>query len=144
MSIPPSLYSPIKCISPNASAYTAANQMVREKIGALAVIEKGQVIGVLSERDLMLKVLHKKIDPEKTKVRIIMSKPAITVTESTELDEVIDIMEEKRIRHIPLLDKSGKPIAMLSMRTLFTYRIDELNEENESLSLFLTADGIGG
>jgi CBS domain-containing protein len=53
-------------------------------------------------------------------------------------------MSKKHIRHLPLLDKEGKPIAMVSIRDVLRYRLKELRDESESLAAYFMADGPGG
>ncbi len=94
-------------ITPNASASEVAKIMTEKKIGCLIVVESKRVVGIVTRRDLVEKVLAKEKDPVKTKVREIMSTPVIYVKPRTPILEVAKIMSRHDIRHIPVINNRG-------------------------------------
>jgi len=94
----------IVTIDPDATVYDALALMSRRNIGALLVLEKGRLVGVLSERDYARKVILQGRSSKTTAVREIMSEHFIAVKPDTPVDECMGIMTEKRIRHLPVLD----------------------------------------
>ncbi|MBF0216236.1 MAG: diguanylate cyclase [Candidatus Omnitrophica bacterium] len=106
-----------------------AIKLMREKnIGAVLVEDRGDIKGIFTERDLLHKLIPAgKIDMESLLVSNFMSKDLITVPDDTSYLEVIKIMREKRVRHIPVT-KNGKITGIVSMRDL-TKRLHEYVEE---------------
>ena len=86
------------------TAKEAAKVMEEGGFGCLLVTQKGNVVGIVTERDLVRKVLAKNGDPNKIKLQDIMSKPVITVSPSMQVGDASRLMSEKRIRRLPVMD----------------------------------------
>jgi len=99
--------TPPIAISPNASASEVAKIMTEKKIGCLIVVENKRVVGIVTRRDLVEKVLAKEKNPVKTRVREIMSTPVIYVKPGTPILEVAKIMSRHDIRHVPVINNRG-------------------------------------
>ena len=80
--------------------------MVHARIGGLLIMENEKILGMFTERDVMVKVVAKKLNPETTLVFEVMNKEVICVKPTTTTEEAMAIMTEKRIRHLPILDNS--------------------------------------
>jgi CBS domain-containing protein len=90
--------------SPDASVYDALLLLAEKNIGALLVLEDGELVGILSERDYARKVvLHGKTSMGAT-VREIMVEDVITVDPQTSIRDAMALMTEKRIRHLPVIE----------------------------------------
>ena len=101
-------------IGPNASVFVALKLMAEKGIGALMVIEKDDIVGIMSERDYARKVvLHGKLSKD-TPVRDIMTTQLFGVHLDTSADECMALMTDKRIRHLPVC-KEGKLIGVVSI-----------------------------
>ena len=97
--------------SPEASVYDALLLLAEKNIGALLVLQDGELVGIVSERDYARKVaLHGKV-PMKTHVRQIMTEEVITVGPQITIKEAMALMTEKHIRHLPVIE--GTKIAGL-------------------------------
>ena len=94
-------------VSPDSSASEVAKIMTEKKIGCVVVVENNRVVGIVTRRDLIEKVLAKEKNPSKTKVREIMSSPVIYVEPKAPILEVAKIMSKHGIRHVPVLDSKG-------------------------------------
>ena len=92
----------ILSISPDASVYEALKVMAEKEIGALLVIEDGELIGIISERDYARKVILKGKTSADTPVREIMTSKVIYVHAEQSVEECMALMTEKRIRHLPV------------------------------------------
>ena len=127
-----------------ATIRAVCQSLVKEKVGALAVIDEGRLVGIISERDIVTRVVAPGLDPDKTPVSEIMTKSVTTVTQDTSSRQALELMHEGRFRHLPLVDGAGHVLGMLSVRNLLRERIGELDQENQGLANFISADGPGG
>ncbi len=91
---------------PTDSVYECVLKMKHARIGGLLILENKTIVGVFTERDLMLSIVAKKRDPEKTLVSEVMNKEVICVKPTTTTEEAMFIMTEKRVRHLPVLEDS--------------------------------------
>jgi CBS domain-containing protein len=107
---------PLCCVSSD-SAMEAANLMGRSNIGAVPVVEDIQskkLIGILTDRDLALKVVAEGRDPARTRVQEIMSYPLVTCSPDDELETAVRSMERNRVRRIPVCDNTGRIVGIIS------------------------------
>ena len=101
----------------------AAQQMTRHGIGSLAVFDENRkFVGIITERDMLSKVLAKSLSPKEVLVKDIMSASVFSCTPQTGVTEAEALMAEHQIRHLPVLD-DGKAVAMISSRDLIAYRL---------------------
>ena len=104
-------------ISPDSSVYEALQLLAEKNIGALLVLQNGELVGVVSERDYARKVaLHGKTSM-KTPVKEIMSGNVVTVSPDNTVEEAMAIMTDKHIRHLPVLE-AGKIVGVVSIGDL--------------------------
>jgi len=90
-------------IAPDASVYEALKLMADKNVGALLVLEAGQVVGILSERDYARKVILKGKFSKDTPVREIMSTRLIFVRPEQTVEECLALMSDHHIRHLPVM-----------------------------------------
>ena len=95
-------------IGPDETVYEAIRQMAEHGIGALLVVENGMPIGLLSERDYSRKVILRGLRSRETPVRAIMSAPLLTISPDASVQHGLEMMTEKYIRHIPVMDRSAR------------------------------------
>ena len=100
--------------TPQASVYEAIGLMGQHNVGALVVLEGGEVAGVLSERDYSRKVVLRGRTSRDTLVSEILSRPAITVEPGDGVERCMELMTQHRIRHLPVLE-NGSLIGLVSM-----------------------------
>lgn len=111
---------PIWTTTPDSTVYEAIGLMGEKNIGAVVVVEDGEVIGVLSERDYSRKVVLQGRTSRDTKVGEILSRPAITVRRKDGIEKCMQLMTENRIRHLPVMDE-GELVGMISMGDLVNW-----------------------
>ncbi len=135
---------PVVTVDASASVLETVRLMDRRDIGAVVVEERGTMIGIFSERDLLRRVVATGRDPVETRVGDVMSAPVLAVSAEAETGEAVETMIIRHIRHVPVVDRSGRPLAMLSLRSAMSDRLDELQHELEVLEAYLGYDGVAG
>jgi CBS domain-containing protein len=106
--------------SPNRFAYEAVDQMYENQVSAILVKEGEKYIGIITKTDWMFLVLKGECDPKEMKVSTVMTKISNTIDESQTISEVCNIIETKKIRHVPVT-RNGKIIGMFSVKDLEKY-----------------------
>ena len=135
---------PAVIVSLEASVMDAIQAMEKATVGAVLITHEGELKGVFSERDLMLRVVLKELDLKATPVADVMTSPVLTILKETRPDDALELMWNRHIRHLPVVDSDGKVEAMVSIRHLLHDKVENLTQELDSLEAFITADGIGG
>jgi CBS domain-containing protein len=92
----------------------AVERMNKQEIGCLVVLEKGNFAGILTERDVLKRVVAKARNPKKTLVGDVMSKPLIVVDPQASLEEALELMFEKRVKKLPVV-KNKKLMGLITM-----------------------------
>jgi signal-transduction protein with cAMP-binding, CBS, and nucleotidyltransferase domain len=100
--------------SPDTTALAAARTMRALDVGALPIVEGGEVVGVVTDRDLVLRVMAESRDPDATTVGDVSTPAAITVSPDMRLSEARDLMAELQIRRLPVM-KGTDLVGMLSL-----------------------------
>ena len=132
-------------VAPESSAAQAIQTMLDQRVGAVAVLDAdGKVAGIFTERDVLKKLALSGRDPAKVPVRELMTTPVEMATEQTTPGEALAEMVECHVRHLPIVDPSGKLLGMLSIRNLLQARVDELTHDLDSVEQYLSNDGPGG
>jgi CBS domain-containing protein len=128
--------SQIFSVSPQDSVLRAIEIMAGKHVGALLVMEQGSLQGIISERDYARKVILKNRSSHDTPVGDIMSSPAVCVGPDDTVHRCMEIMTEKRIRHLPVM-KSGRVIGMLSIGDLVKAVMQEQTKHIEELERYI-------
>ncbi len=136
--------TPLVTVRPETTVMQAVRVMDQQSIGAVAVMDGNDLVGIFSERDLMLRVISERKDPERTLVQNVMTFPVETIHRDCLCDEALKVMLDKHIRHLPIVDRDGSLAGMISMRSLLHNKIEDLTGQLDSLEAYFTADGVGG
>ena len=107
-------------ISPDRFAYEAVDQMYENKVSAILVKEGEKYIGIITKTDWMFLVLKGECDPKAMKVSTVMTKVSNTIDENQTISEVCNIIETKKIRHVPVT-RNGEIVGMFSVKDLEKY-----------------------
>jgi CBS domain-containing protein len=91
-------------MSPDASAYEAVRISNKNKIGCLVVVDNSQIVGILTERDLLERVLEKCRNPKETKISEIMTRHVVMGKPDMELSEATRLMFENNVKKLPIID----------------------------------------
>jgi CBS domain-containing protein len=137
-------HTPPTVVPSGATVLEAVQVMAEEGVGAVAVVEDGELRGIFTERDVMLRVVLRGRVPKDVRVNEVMTTPVETATDETPAEEALSFMLERHIRHLPLVDAEGKVLGMLSIRNLLEHMVEDLQRELHSLDQYLLNDGPGG
>jgi CBS domain-containing protein len=127
----------VHTIGPAASVFEAVQAMAQHNIGALLVVEGGQVVGIVTERDYARKIVLMDRSSKLTSVRDVMSSPVMYVQPRHSSAECMALMTENRLRHLPVLD-AGKLIGLISIGDLVKNIISEQQFIIEQLEHYIS------
>ena len=124
--------SDILSVSGDATIGEAVALLAEKRIGALPVIDGGEVRGIFSERDVIYGLARDGAAVLKRKVADVMISPAITVSPDESVMSALGLMTRRRIRHLPVTEGT-QPIGFVSIGDLVKYRIDKVEAEASAL-----------
>jgi CBS domain-containing protein len=96
--------SPVEMIAPDAMITEAAEKMKSSDVGVLPVEKDGDIVGMITDRDIVVRAIADKLDPQKTPVSKAMTFDPICCSEDTEMEEAARMMEVKKIHRLLVLD----------------------------------------
>jgi CBS domain-containing protein len=108
----------VQSIGPDATVLDAALLMNDQKIGSLVVTDGGRLVGIITERDLLVRVIALRRDPAATAVREVMTTELLCGGTDTSLDEARGVMMTRRIRHLPIVDEDEHLVGLVSIGDL--------------------------
>jgi CBS domain-containing protein len=123
-------------IQPNASVYSAIEEMAERGVGALLVIDRGRLAGILSERDYTRKVILAGRSSRETRVDEIMSSDLVTVGPLDTVADCLRVMTNARVRHLPVV-ADGLVVGVLSIGDLVRHIIAEQETTIEHLHSYI-------
>lgn len=115
-------------LTPQTPLVHAIDAMKRGETGCILICDGERLEGIFTERDLLNRVLGKEADPNAPIERFMTPKP-ITLPEDTYLVHVVDLMDEKGFRHIPLVNRSGEVTGLVSVSHIITYLAEHFPAE---------------
>jgi CBS domain-containing protein len=113
-----------------------ARRMAELHVGAIVVLNGGELRGVFSERDLMKRVVLERLDPEQTPVSRVMSRDLATIDEMASVEDAMEMMRRCNCRHLPVL-RGSRVVAFLSMRDLMNYELERKTEELHHMRAYI-------
>ena len=132
-------------VTADATAANAIQAMIDHRVGAVAVLDsEGRVAGIFTERDVLQKLALSGRDPAKVPIGEVMTTPVELATPNTTPGEALHEMIECHFRHLPIVDREGKLLGMLSIRHLLQWRVDELTQQLDSMEQYVSNDAPGG
>lgn len=106
----------IVTVAPNSSVIEAVRAMKQRRIGALMVVEGSRLVGILSERDVVFRVVAEGLDAQKTRVADVMTANPETIQPDKPFGHALHVMYEGGFRHVPVVDADGRVVGMVSAR----------------------------
>lgn len=120
----------------SASVGEAVSLLANRRIGALPVLQNGAVVGIFSERDVIYRLAEEGAPCLSRRVGDVMTAPPITVEAGTRVDEALELMTRRRIRHLPVVEQ-GRMCGFISIGDLVKSRIDEVECEAQAMRNYI-------
>jgi CBS domain-containing protein len=117
----------LRHVSPDATVFDALQVLAEHEVGALLVMDQGQLVGIVSERDYTRKVALQGRNSRETRVAEIMTREVIVVPSATGTKTCMSLMSQRKIRHLPVVDQ-GRVVGMISIRDI----MDDIIADHES------------
>ncbi len=130
--------SDVVTTAPSTTIFDAVKQMEDSRIGSLPVVDStGKIVGMLTERDCMRKVLLKERPLRSVTVGEVMSSPIVTVQGTELVENCMVIMTEKRLRHLPVMEHT-KLIGLISIGDVVKFLCTEREQDIKNLENYIT------
>ncbi|MBV8141166.1 MAG: CBS domain-containing protein [Verrucomicrobia bacterium] len=129
--------SAVWSIAPNSMVFDAIKLMAEKNVGALPVVDNGQLVGMISERDYTRKISLKGKSSKDTPVREIMTPELVTVNPAETVTECMRVMTDSRIRHLPVME-GEKMIGLVSLGDLVKWIISVQAATIDALEKYIT------
>ena len=101
-------------IDADKSVAYAAKMMRDEDVGLAPIVEGDKLIGMLTDRDIAIRVVADGKDPDQVKVREVASKQVVTIDPQQDLDEALRIMAKHQVRRLPVVEEDGKLVGVVA------------------------------
>lgn len=115
-------------LDPTQTVAEAARYMTDRNVGAVCVLEQDRLVGILSERDMMKRVIAPNRDPSTTRVSEVMTPKPVMVEARETTQKCLLLMKQAKIRHLPVVE-GDKLLGLISLRDLLQVDLDEKVEE---------------
>jgi CBS domain-containing protein len=133
--------SEIFAITPEASVAELVRTLADRKVGALLVrTPKGQIAGIVSERDIV-RALGSRETVLQDPVSSIMTTDVVTVSHDADVSDLMRLMTDQRVRHVPVVDEGNELVGVVSIGDVVKNRMDELEAERSALMDYITQGG---
>jgi len=126
----------VALVSGDSTVMEAATIMSDRRIGSMVVGNREKVVGIFTERDVLNRVVAKRLDPVTTQVKDVMTTPVACCQPTTKLSECRSVMTEKRIRHLPVV-KDNRLLGMISSGDILALEHGEQQRTIEYLHEYL-------
>ena len=123
------------CCLPNDTAAHAAELMKSDNVGSIPVVETQQsrkLVGIVTDRDLALKIVAGALDAKSTKVEAVMTRTVVTCLADDDLQKALDAMTRHQLRRIPVVDRENKVVGIIAQADVAT-RVDQPEKTAEML-----------
>lgn len=125
-------HRPVATVSPEVTARELADRMKEEGIGSLVVVEGDRPVGIVTDRDLLRRVIVSRRDAESATARDVMSQPLVTARDSDPLQWLIQVMAEHGVRRVPII-RDGVLVGLVSLDDVFAALADEIGAMAEGV-----------
>lgn len=131
----------VLAVSPETPVFDAISKMAKRAAGTALVMEGNRLVGILSERDFVRKLYLKEKSGHDVKAGEIMSSKLTTVTGDTSLETCMNLMTDKRIRHLPVMD-GDRVAGIVSIGDIVKYMVSEKDFLIKNLQSYISGPGM--
>ena len=124
------------CVGTDVTVVHAVQEMNRRAIGSLLVVEQGELLGIFTERDVLVRVVDKGLDPAVVKVRQCMTKDPLTVSPDTSVEDAMVLVTRYRCRHLPVVEE-GRILGLVSIGDLTRWAVRDREHEIDDLRHYI-------
>ncbi|MFT3788454.1 MAG: CBS domain-containing protein [Tepidisphaeraceae bacterium] len=127
-------------VTPDSTVYEATAKMNQHRLGALVVTSKEDpsvMLGVFTERDVLRRVVAQLRYPDLVTVAEVMTTDVLTCTPETEIAEAAAIMQDRRVRHLPVMNHEGRVIGLISIGDINAYYVARQQAQINELSDYI-------
>ena len=124
-------------VEPNVTVYKAIELMCQKNIGGLLIVENDKLAGIFTERDYARKLILKGKSSKDTPISELMTKDPFTVSPESSIEQCMEMMSDKRIRHLPVVD-DDKLVGMISIGDVVRFIIEEQKSIIEHLEHYIS------
>ncbi len=108
----------IVCVNRGTTVKEVAKLMEEKNIGSTIVVQEGKPVGILTDRDILLRVMNRELDPEKTSVDAVMTKQIVTLRDNIGLFEALQRVKGKGIKRFPIVDAKGNLQGIMTLNDI--------------------------
>ena len=127
----------VKTIEPDETVQSASAKMAKHSIGSLVVVKNGSLRGIVTERDIMTKLVARSLDASKTTVSKIMTRQVVMITPEKDIEDAAEVMVERIIKKLPVI-KGDRLVGIITSMDIV---IAQPKMMQQMASLFLMARG---
>jgi CBS domain-containing protein len=128
--------SAVATVDPGSSVAALVGELARHNVGAMVVVDNGDVVGIVSERDVVRQIHERGADLLNARVSEIMTTQVFTCLPSDSVDSLAATMTERRIRHMPVV-VDHELVGIVSIGDVVKSRIGELELDREQLESYI-------
>jgi CBS domain-containing protein len=129
MKVKDAMHKGVEWVAPETPLSEIASKMRELDIGAIPVGENDRLVGMITDRDIACRAVANGKDCSKLKARDVMTKGIVYCSDSEELDDALRIMEQKKIRRLPVINGNKRMVGMLSLGDIAHAASHELSGE---------------
>jgi CBS domain-containing protein len=133
----------VRLIPSDATVMDAVRYMAIRRIGAVLVGKDGALEGIFTERDLLMRVVAKGLDPDQTPLHRAMTASPDTVSPNQSASEALELMHRRGYRHLPVVDDAGKVAGIVALRDLNAVVRRQLEDEIRERDAYISDTGYG-
>ena len=126
----------VHSVAPESTVRDAVRLMNRQRIGAVLVIDEGELVGIFTERDVLVRVVDAQRDPRTTLIREVMTTGLVTVSPEIRVGEALRLVTERRTRHLPVMEE-GQLLGLVSIGDLSNWATQFLQAEIDELERYI-------
>src|ERR1035438_9423410 len=124
--------SDVHAVASTITITEAVAEMNKKRIGCIIVSDEGKIVGIFTERDVLLRVVGADLDPKKVLISEVMTKNVLSVTSDTTVEQTMVIFADKKCRHLPVID-GGRLKGLVSIGDISRWVADTSRAEADHL-----------